>query len=281
MNLYFNDLTVCRDTDADLARLRNFVSLFRRFQLQTGESHIWIPKSIKDYLRTLRWTNANLTLWQWVNSTFNLKSDESPIEREEVENRFMESEFEIETDKGVARCDQMGIAALTKPQGGAYSLTLGLDDGDFWSKLYYVVVERMVTKATCEYHNALCLTREDDVSNRDVANWCQSAYVVALPTCTIDPAEKRINLRDDHGVDVLMPFARRVVRSPYVIEVVNSLPFQPAATRFVEHIDVATGIIRLRLLRDDRGLGVAIKTTGETRDQLERIAKLLSDKYGR
>jgi len=146
--------------------------------------------------------------------------------------------------------------------------------------LYYIVSEHAATNESHE-HNALCLTRVEDVDNSDVATWCQSAYDVVLPICTANPAKKQIDLRDDHGKDVLIAFAHRIVMSPYVIEVVNSLPFRPEASRFIEHINVNAGIIHLRLHRGDKGLGLAVRVTGKTRDQLERIARLLSDKYDR
>jgi len=278
MNLYFNDLTVCHDVDADLLSIRRFSETFREFHLRTGETRVWAPKAIKDYLRTLPWTAANMTLWQFVLSTFNLRTQGTPSEDPKVEDRFCRSEFFVNMNGSCVRCDQMGMAALTKPKGATYSLSLGLPDGGVWSKLYYEVVEETHGK-TKTAHKALCLTEENDVSNSDVSEWCQEAYAVALPICSIEPSAKNVTLRNDHGIDVLRSFARRLVASPYVEAVINSLPFKPRACRFVENIDVDTGIIDLRLHRDDRGLGLAVKTTGTTRDQLERISRLLARQY--
>ena len=173
----------------------------------------------------------------------------------------------------------MGIAALTKPKDAAHSMTIGFADDGFWSQLHYEVTEDTAAHKRLT-HKALCLTETKDVSNVDVAEWCRESYVVALPVCNLEPSAKKIHLRDDHGSEVLRLFAQRVVASPYVEEVVNSLPFRPNACRFIENIDENTGIVNLRLYRDDRGLGMAVKTTGTTRDQLERISKSLNEHYG-
>ena len=52
--------------------------------------------------------------------------------------------------------------------------------------------------------------------------------------CDIWVSDKKIVLRNDHGMDVLEAFSRRLIRSRYVVGVVNSLPYNPYERRFIK-----------------------------------------------
>ena len=90
--------------------------------------------------------------------------------------------------------------------------------------------------------------------------------------------KKRIRLRDDHGKDTLMDFAKRITLSPFVREVVNSLPYNPGQTEPIKkcHDD---GKIEIVLPKTDRGLGLVVQSTGHDIGQTESIADLLKKKY--
>lgn len=75
--------------------------------------------------------------------------------------------------------------------------------------------------------------------------------------------DKKISLRDDHGADVLMDFSKRLVRCPYVVGVINSLPFNSHERRFIKRIR-GEGLIEIVLPWTDKGYGVVVKTTGRT-----------------
>ena len=43
--------------------------------------------------------------------------------------------------------------------------------------------------------------------------------------CNLRAEDKEITLRAEHGIDESKNFSKRLIRCPYVIKVVNSLPF--------------------------------------------------------
>ncbi|MDL2227116.1 hypothetical protein LJB86_05630 [Deltaproteobacteria bacterium OttesenSCG-928-M10] len=90
--------------------------------------------------------------------------------------------------------------------------------------------------------------------------------------------QKSIKLRDDHRKDYLLEYSQKIVKSKYVLEVINSLSFAPAERQFISDIS-EDGVIKIRLHWTDRGLGIAIKTTGKTRLETEYIAKKLRYEY--
>jgi hypothetical protein len=79
----------------------------------------------------------------------------------------------------------------------------------------------------------------------------------------IRPEEKNLAIRDDHGKNILTSFANKILKSPYVIEILNSLPFNPYQKEFIRKIK-ANGIIEIVLIETDEGLGLVLKTTGRT-----------------
>ncbi len=100
-----------------------------------------------------------------------------------------------------------------------------------------------------------------------------------LITCNIAEKDKKIVLRDDHGKDKLLQFSKKLVRSPYVIGVINSLPHQSHNRKFIKQIE-ENGLIQIGLPWTDRGLGLVVQTTGRTKEETEKIADILKGKYG-
>ena len=91
--------------------------------------------------------------------------------------------------------------------------------------------------------------------------------------------DKKISLRDDHGVDVLMDFSKRLIRCPYVVGVINSLPFNSHERKFIKRIR-EEGLIEIVLPWTDKGYGVVVKTTGRTIKETEMIGRIIMEKYG-
>jgi len=91
--------------------------------------------------------------------------------------------------------------------------------------------------------------------------------------------DKQISLRDDHGIDILMDFSKRLIRCPYVIGVINSLPFNAHERRFIKKIR-EDGLIEIVLPWTDKGYGIVIKTTGRTIRETEMIGRIIEEKYG-
>ncbi len=91
--------------------------------------------------------------------------------------------------------------------------------------------------------------------------------------------DKKISLRDDHGIDVLMDFSKRLIRCPYVVGVINSLPFNSRERKFIKKIR-EEGLIEIVLPWTDKGYGVVVKTTGRTMKETEMIGRIITEKYG-
>lgn len=108
----------------------------------------------------------------------------------------------------------------------------------------------------------------------------ETAILSLIPCNPASPESKSISIRDDHGKDILQKFAKKICNSPYVIEVVNSLPFNPKRTNPIRKVD-ANGLMEFVLTWTDPGFGLCIQTTGRNRKETTSIALHLAKNYGR
>lgn len=91
--------------------------------------------------------------------------------------------------------------------------------------------------------------------------------------------DKNISLRSDHGMDVLLDFSKRLIRCPYVIGIVNSLPFNSHKRKFIKEIH-DNGLIEIVLPWTDEGYGIVVKTTGRNINETRKIGEIIYEKYG-
>lgn len=91
--------------------------------------------------------------------------------------------------------------------------------------------------------------------------------------------DKKISLRHDHGMDILTEFSKRLIRCPYVIGIINSLPFNPSERKFIKKIR-EDGLVEIVLPWTDQRYGVVVKTTGRNIRETKRISEIINEKYG-
>ena len=130
----------------------------------------------------------------------------------------------------------------------------------------------------------------DDIDT-SVRNICTERHVdIHIPQIQLDEepelvesslavADKNISLRNDHGMDVLMDFSKRLLRCPYVIGIVNSLPFNPHERKFIKEVR-NNGLIEIVLPWTDEGYGIVVRTTGRTIQETKRISEIIDERYG-
>jgi hypothetical protein len=109
-------------------------------------------------------------------------------------------------------------------------------------------------------------------------DWIISRVGMILSITEQHILEKEINLRDDHGKDLLLKFSKKLVRSPYIIKIINSLPFNPHDNHFVKAC-YSDGKVEVVLVNTDQGLGLVLQTTGTTLGETKAIAKILREEF--
>lgn len=146
-----------------------------------------------------------------------------------------------------------------------------------------------VSLGDIEWKSIVQIEKDDEkvdvknVSNQthveEYSEWIDSLNNIVLMESDIKPEDKTIHLRDDHGKDKLNDFSKRICKSPYVISIVNSLPYNSKDRNFIRKVK-ADGLVECVMCWTDKGYGLVIKTTGRNLRETEKIAEILKEQYG-
>lgn len=157
------------------------------------------------------------------------------------------------------------------------SIAIGFSSEPYWSKVVFDLTVKTVDNE--KVVSILCVSSPEHFNTAHFNEWRDERAEIVLLKTEIPCEEKKIHLRDDHGYDKLHAFAKRLIASPYVCEVVNSLPFNPSARDFVRAVK-NDGLIELVLTSTDEGYGLVVRTTGRNQRETESIASLLQEQFG-
>lgn len=157
------------------------------------------------------------------------------------------------------------------------SFSVGFQSSDEWNSCGFSV-SVMSDGSLNKVGRVFCVSDLAHFDDNAFVNWYVDCHDVTYVKRKNDPYRRLSS--DHHGKDILIRFTDKIMKEDFVIGIVNSLPFESRATKFVETIG-GDGIINLRLIGTDKGLGVAVQTTGKCKLQTTYFAKVLEEKYSR
>lgn len=185
------------------------------------------------------------------------------------ETRFIDNNFFIRRNNCEIQVEGLGIAYLYNSIGISFSFD------SFWNQTKHRLYVR--GKEAGEY-DVVAISHPKHCNDADFISHKDLWKPIELIESQIIPESKSISLRDDHGKDKLLAFAQKLCRSPYVVEIVNSIPYNPHGTRFISAIK-DNGLIEIVLTDTDKGLGLVLQSTGRNMRETEKIANILKEKY--
>jgi hypothetical protein len=187
---------------------------------------------------------------------------------ENIETRFIENYYYLDMpfmqELHMREVEGLAVAFLYN------TLSISFKTNEVWKKTNINLLEKKA-----EVKNNVCVKHISCPEHIDFhREWIESNRPVELVKTDIPPAEKKINLRNDHGKDILKKLADKLVKSPYVIKVVNSLPFNPQKKHFINEI-YPDGKVEIILTWTDEGFGLVVQTTGRNRQETKEIADII------
>jgi hypothetical protein len=273
MELAFNELTCqpyAKDFTGCYSRVEQFVKTykasephgFRRVRFQPAFDRIFLKDSytlgdfVKDpHVRTLAAILFNIYRHPFID------------DGSEEEGRYIQNDFSILKDGNKLRAHGMAAAYLYGTIG------IGFCPETFWEALQFSLqIEGDEEKCV----RVLSVSKPEHFEEETFLEWKAQNVETQLMTCDIP--DKRISLRNDHGKDALQKFAERLIHSPYVVGIINSLPYNPHESKFIRNV-TSDGIVEIVLTNTDDGLGLVVKTTGRNLRETEAIAKILDERY--
>jgi hypothetical protein len=185
-----------------------------------------------------------------------------------IEDRFIQSNACLIDDENVT-AEGLAIAYLYNTIG------ISLYSAERWNRKEFDLkfIEENAPDHLVKVKHASQVSHVE--SHKD---WLASRIGVKLITTDRPFSEKPIKLRDDHGKDILLKFCIKLVRSPYLIGVINSIQFNSYDHHFIKN-SYPDGKIEIVLVRTDEGFGVVVQTTGRNLAETQTIAKLLMEEF--
>ncbi|WP_212637855.1 hypothetical protein [Desulfocicer vacuolatum] len=157
------------------------------------------------------------------------------------------------------------------------TVCIGFESESFWKQIEHGL-EISDNGLGSNFETVLSVSNSHHFKLQVFQEWIEFHQPVYLIKTTLEINEKRISLRHDHGKDVLLKFSNRLTKSPYITEIVNSLPFNPKCRNFIKSTD-ANGLIEIVLPHTDQGLGLIVQTTGRNIRETEKIAEILEKQF--
>lgn len=173
---------------------------------------------------------------------------------------------------------------LTEGFNAAYcqnTFCVGFESNDVWSNDFFNII--VSSNGKTKNIKWACISSlsfyNDEDRKSDFDKWLQGIRPITLVDSKYALAEKQINLRDDHGKDVLTAHAKRLCNHPNVDGILTSLSFNPHNKNYIANI-TNDGLVDVVLYWEDKGYSMRIKTTGRNAAETKEIARLLKEKYG-
>lgn len=158
------------------------------------------------------------------------------------------------------------------------TLSICLSGSDFWEANQIPVLKTEEESGYQEVINIVNVFSEKCFYQEVVQSQVERISELRLIPSRIAPENKQINLRDDHGKDVLHHFSLRLRNNEYVDRIINSLPFNPSSKCFIRRV-WPDGRIEIVLTWTDQGLGLVIQSTGQNLRQTRAIAEILAQQF--
>jgi hypothetical protein len=281
MNLVFNEISFLPLTDNDHTLKENFLEMIKVFQKAKQDfafTHVVFPANIRD----IKVTSAK-TFLEWAYNILNQGDKNkilSVVKRPFVEEVLAEQAGDLtkyyykNIDEGISESYCSGLA--TGHVKG--SLCSSLSSQAFWDKTEIGFHKIINDEFETEPVSANNVSKEEHLAADCIKEFIEYLGNVTLVETQIPSDNKPIALRNDHGRDKLEAFSKKICRSPHVLSIINSLPFNPQAINLIKKI-YPNGRIEMVLYWEDRGIGIVIQTTGRNYRETAEIARILKDEF--
>ena len=270
--IYFNDLTLVREDERNMALLLDLAKVWAGLSDASGIVQMRLDDAA--YLTAMLCVNA---MPRCAAASLLRKAMRRPYEYEDMpeggRDEFWGSEYHchLESDER-KECRALGWAIASG------SLSVGLCSGAFWERLSIPVCVTDVN-GNDQMAEALCVTTQSHLSDARVSSWCEGVKAPIPPTTHIPAEQKNIAIHGDHhGNDIMWTFAKRLADSEYVLEVMSVEYQKSNSSPFINHI-FDDGRIRVCMYWEDIHYQLLVKTTAVNFKQGEYVANLLAQQF--
>lgn len=276
----FNELSidpVCKSETGKHNRIVSFVNTIKkakevygtkqvRYQTNLCNIHLDEKDSMQDYC------NKNIHNPEAIAILSSQTSPQVDLNDSVIAEKYINTKGTIEKDGDCIDADGFTAAFVYN------TFAIGFDSDKFWAKPLHKIL--ITSKGETKEAEWPCLSRPEHIDEETVGLWADERSELKLVKSTLSVQDKTVNLRDDHGKDILAEHAKRLLKSDYVEGILNSLPFNPTSRTYLDKIN-PDGTIDIVLFWTDQRLSMRVKTTGRNIQETQAIADILRKKYSR
>ena len=281
MNIIFNEISFLPQINDEYVLKDYFMSLVKLFEKAKNEygfSHLLFPINLMS-INVLK----QKTFSEWVccishqgekNKILSvIKRPYSEDVLSEEINSLNKYYFKNE-DAGISEtyCNGLATAYLTD------SLCISLHNQALWDITQIDFCKIINDEFETEPVSVKNISKEEHFKSQDMSSFVDNIGNITPDETLIEPENKPISLKHDHGYDKLMAFSKRLRQSKYILAIINSLPFNPKAVNLIKEV-YPDGKIELVLYWEDKGIGVIVQTTGKNYRETKAIAEFLKEKF--
>lgn len=280
----FNELSInplcSTEAEAD-QRIKDFVSLLKEVRNHTNITKV---RAFDDMTNIP--LKDGMSMWDYCCN--NSKTPQAQI----LFNMIIHPQVDMDDDSSLQKYIDTNIEIyldednkqLTEGFNAAYcqnTFCIGFESSDVWSNdFYYIIVSSNGKIKNLKWACISSLSFYNDENRKSAFDkWLQGIRPITLVNSNYAPTEKQINLRDDHGKDVLTEHAKRLCNHPNVDAILTSLFFKPHKKDYIDNV-TDDGLVDVVLFWEDKGYSMRIKTTGRNAAETAEIARILKEEYG-
>ena len=280
MDIIFNELSCMPLSDTMADANQKMVQLIQTYAEGNKKGFKGIRFSL--HLHELR-ISESYSMEDWLNQTNQrtlkdllLGARRYPFIREEddwAEQVYIENVYYIsDASDNEIFCGSIAVAHIYA------TLSISLASAHNWQQNIFTINIRTLGNLPDTQVSVPNVFSRECFTKPSISSFVENIGKISLLASQLRPEEKAIHFRPDHGTDVLMAYAKRLVNHAYVDGVINSLEWKPKAVSLIHKVH-ADGKIELVLYWTDKGLGMVVQTTGRNLRETQHIANLIKEKY--
>ena len=277
---FFNDVSItplCSTDDEVTERINEFVDIlefcgflgFKKVRFNSFAGDIELKKGffVRDYLAVHARGNGNRALL-----LLNMLKPPYIEDDSVAEERYISHTARLKKD-GV-EIESEGLASALFSNG----FSIGFASEEFWRQNISFAL-RITEDATqkCSERKVFCISCLSHFKEAAFIKWSVDSLPLQFRSSDLQINAKRIKLRQDHGIKELGRFSEAIRKEPYIIEVVNSLPFDPNSRKMTKLKE--DGLIEVRLLNTQNKIGIIVRTTARNEMESMYLAADIEKKY--
>lgn len=282
--IFFNELTLNATPEENQLWIEGFLKVLKQLANRTGKkvNRVFAEGKVLERLYecvgVVEDNNLRNEISAYLTGVYDPK-DEGVDGR--IRDQYFGVEYGIQIGTAIKSCPSLGWAYLND------SITIGFASGPKWiSTALHQMIETPLEGDVRIVDDVVCVVNPLQLDDEYVRTWigvnfgAETVDVQMPQPCNIDPSQKKIHYRDDHGREVIDAFARQLVRNEFVVEVINSTEWDSRCNHFIDDVR-QDGVVYVRMHWESRGYGLAVKTTARGIPQTMLVGKELERKFDR